>query len=370
MIPLLDLKQQYQSIRHEVEPAVLKVLASTEYVLGAEVQGFEEELAEYCGCSQAVAVNSGTAALELALRALGVGPGDEVITVPFTFVATVAAIENVGARPVLVDIDPETYTMDPDQVVQAITPRTRGVMPVHLYGQVADMDPLIALADSRGLEVIEDAAQAHGADYRGRQAGSLGAMGCFSFYPAKNLGACGEGGAITTNDPRLAQRLRMLRDWGQSRKYLHELKGGNYRMDAVQGAILRIKLRHLEAWTRARRERAARYDELLERAEVVRPKALGHNRHVYHLYCIQCEERDQLSAELEKRGIRTGIHYPTPVHLQPAYRNLGYDEGAFPVAEFVARRVLSLPLFPELALESVDFICQTIRSLRPKDVDQ
>ena len=366
MIPLLDLKQQYQSIRHEVEPAVLKVLESTEYVLGAEVRGFEADLAEYCGAGEAVAVNSGTAALELALRALGIGPGDEVITVPFTFVATVAAIENVGATPVLVDIAPDTYTLDPDRAAGAITSRTKALMPVHLYGQMADLDPLLSLTRERGLAVIEDAAQAHGAEYRGRRAGSVGTVGCFSFYPAKNLGACGEGGAVTTSDPSLAERVRMLRDWGQSRKYVHELKGGNYRMDAVQGAILRIKLRHLEAWTVARRERAARYDELLEGADVVKPQVWGHNRHVYHLYCIQCEERDRLRAELEQRGISTGIHYPTPVHLQPAYRNLGYEEGAFPVAESVARRVLTLPLFPELPLESVDYIGETIQALRPK----
>ena len=362
MIPFFDLTQQYQSIRHEVEPAVQRVLRSTQYVLGAEVSEFEREFAAFCRSSDAVAVNSGTAALELALRAAGVGPGDEVITVPFSFVATVAAIENVGARPVLIDVDPASYTMDPGRVGAAITSRTKALLPVHLYGQMSDLDPLITLAEARGLVLIEDAAQAHGAEYRGRRAGSVGKLGCFSFYPAKNLGACGEGGAVTTSHPVLAERVRRLRDWGQSRKYVHELKGGNYRMDALQAAILRIKLRHLEAWTEARRKRAARYDALLEGSDVVTPKAT--DRHVYHLYVVQSEQRDALKAGLERQGIQTGIHYPTPVRLQPAYRNLGYDAGAFPVAEAAARRVLSLPMFPELPLDSVSLVCETIRSLQ------
>lgn len=367
MIPLLDLQQQYRSIQAELEAAVLKALASTQYALGPEVVEFEKEFAAFCRCDDAIGVNSGSSALYLALRAAGVGPGDEVITVPFSFVATVAAIESAGARPVLVDIDPESYTMDPRQVAGAVTSRTKALLPVHLYGQAADMDPLVALARERGLVVIEDAAQAHGAEYKGRRAGSIGTLGCFSFYPAKNLGACGEGGAVTTSDPALARQIRMLRDWGQSSKYVHQLKGGNYRMDGLQGAVLRVKLAHLEAWNRARRERASRYDARLKDTDVVTPRVMEHCSHVYHLYCVQCDDRDGLREQLERQGIMTGVHYPTPVHLQPAYGNLGYGEGSFPVAEAVARRVVSLPLFPELSLESVDRVCEAIRSLRPRD---
>ena len=366
MIPLLDLKQQYRSIRRELEPAVLHALESTQYALGPEVIEFEKEFAEFCGTADAVGVNSGASALYLALRAAGVGPGDEVITVPFTFVATIAAIESAGARPVLVDIDPETFTMDSEQVSRAITSRTRALLPVHLYGQTADMDPLIALARQHGLIVIEDAAQAHGAEYRGRRAGSIGTMGCFSFYPAKNLGACGEGGAVTTSDPDLARQVRMLRDWGQATKYVHQLKGGNFRMDGVQGVILRVKLRHLAEWNRARRERASRYDEMLRETDLVIPSVRANCSHVYHLYSVQCSDRDGLREQLERQGIMTGIHYPVPVHLQPAYENLGYREGAFPVAESMARRVVSLPMFPELSLESVESVCAAVRRLRPR----
>ena len=366
MIPLLDLQQQYRAIRAELEPAVLKALASTQYALGPEVVEFEKEFAAFCSADDAIGVNSGASALYLALRAAGVGPGDEVITVPFTFVATIAAIESAGARPVLVDIDPATYTMDPDLVARAVTAKTKALLPVHLYGQTADMDPLLALARERGFVVIEDAAQAHGAEYRGRRAGSMGTMGCFSFYPAKNLGACGEGGAISTSDPALARQIRMLRDWGQSGKYVHLLKGGNYRMDGIQGAILRVKLAHLEAWNRARRERASRYDEGLQDADVVIPRVMEHCAHVYHLYSVQCDDRDGLREQLERQGIMTGIHYPTPVHLQPAYGTLGYGAGSFPVSEAVARRVVSLPLYPELPLESVDRVCDAMRGLRPR----
>ena len=367
MIPFLDLAQQYQAIRHEIEPAVMRVLQSTEYVLGAEVREFEREFAAFCQCQDAIAVNSGTAALELALRAAQVGAGDEVITVPFTFVATIAAIENVGARPVLVDVDPKTCTLNPDLVEAAVTAKTKALLPVHLYGQMADLDPLVAIAERRGLVLIEDAAQAHGAESQGRRAGSIGKLGCFSFYPAKNLGACGEGGAVTTNDPMLAERVRLLRDWGQSRKYVHDLKGGNHRMDAVQGAILRVKLRHLEAWNAARRELAERYNALLRDTPVVTPGLLAGNRHAYHLYVVHCDQRDPLRAALEAQGISTGIHYPTPVHLQPAYRNLGYARGDFPVSELAAGRVLSLPLFPELTLQQVEQVGSAVRELLGRD---
>ncbi len=364
MIPFFDLGPQYRSIREELDAAVLRALASTQYALGPPVDRFEARFAEFCGCGHAIGVNSGASALYLALLAAGVGPGDEVITVPFTFVATVAAIEWTGATPVLVDIDPETYTMAPESVAQAITSRTRVLLPVHLYGQCADMDPLLALARARRLMVIEDAAQAHGAEYQGCRAGSMGTMGCFSFYPAKNLGACGEGGAITTSDPSLAARLRALRDWGQVHRHVHAFKGGNFRMDGIQGAVLGVKLDHLEEWNNARRERAAWYDEGLREAAVTPPRQMSGRSHVYHLYVLACDDRDGLKQELQDRRIMTAIHYPTAVHLQPAYHNLGYGTGAFPVAESAARQVLSLPMFPELPEESIDRVCEAIRDLR------
>ena len=348
MIPYGDLQAQYRAIKSEIDAAILRVLESTQFILGDEVAAFEREFAAYCHAGESVAVNSGTSALHLALLACGVGRGDEVITVPFTFVATVAAVEYAGARPVLVDIDPVTYTMDPAKIEAAITPRTKVIMPVHLYGQSADMDPILEIARRRGLRVIEDAAQAHGADYRGRRCGSMGDIAAFSFYPGKNLGAYGEGGAITTSDPDLAKTIRVLRDWGQEKRYVHRLKGFNYRMDGIQGAILRVKLRHLERWTEARRSRAALYDRALRDAPVTTPVAHEWNRHVYHVYAVRVAERDQLHQTMTEQGVQTGIHYPIPVHLQPAYRDLGYNEGDLPVSEKVASEILSLPVFPEM----------------------
>jgi dTDP-4-amino-4,6-dideoxygalactose transaminase len=355
MIPFLDLKAQYASIKQEIDSAVLGVLASAQYVLGEEVSLFEQEFAAYCGTRHAVAVNTGTSALHLSLIALGIGPGDEVITVPFTFVATTSAICYTGARPVFVDVDPVTLTMDVAQLEAAITPRTRAIMPVHLYGQMAEMDTIMAIARHHGLPVIEDACQAHGARYQGRRAGSIGALGCFSFYPGKNLGACGEGGIAVTNSDEHARTLRMLRDWGQEARYHHVLKGFNYRMDGIQGAVLRVKLRHLERWTEARRAVAARYDASPRRDEGIElPVQANGRRHVYHIYAIRSRDRDALQRRLLMDGVQTGLHYPIPVHLQKAHADLGYGVGDFPVAEAAAREVLSLPIYPEMSASQVE----------------
>lgn len=347
-IPLLDLKAQYESIRREVDPAVLRVLGSGSYVQGGEVREFEHEFAAYCGAAHAVAVNSGTSALHLALLAAGIGPGDEVITVAHTFVATVAAILYAGAKPVLVDIEPETQTIDVERIEAAITPRTRAIIPVHLYGHPADMDAILRLARAHGLVVIEDAAQAHGARYRGRKVGSIGDLTCFSFYPSKNLGAFGEGGAVTTNRADYDRTLRMLRDWGCERKYHHQLKGFNHRLDEIQGAILRIKLRRLDEWNTARREHAALYTEALADTGIKLPSVKDWAEHVYYVYSIRTPARDDLLRWLKDRGIDAGIHYPIPVHLQEAYADLGYRKGDLPNAELAAEQVLSIPLYPEL----------------------
>ena len=360
-VPYLDLKAQYQSIKPEIDAAIARVLESCQFVLGPEVAAFEQDFAAYCGTTECIALNSGTSALHLALLAAGVGPGDEVVTVPFTFVASVAAVTYTGARPVLVDIDPRSFTMDPAAVQAAITPRTKAILPVHLYGQSADMDPIMEVARRHRLVVIEDAAQAHGARYKGRPVGSIGDMGCFSFYPGKNLGAYGEGGAVTTSNPEYARTIRMLRDWGQDRKYHHQLRGFNYRMEGFQGAILRVKLRHLERWTEARRKVVNLYNELLADSGVEAPAEMPWGRHVYHVYTLRADDRDGLQASLLAEGIQTGIHYPVPAHLQPAYADLGYGRGAFPHAETAAEQVLSLPLYPELSAQSVAEVAGAVK---------
>jgi dTDP-4-amino-4,6-dideoxygalactose transaminase len=361
-VPYLDLRAQYHSIKPEIDAAVARVLESTQYTLGDEVSAFEREFAAYCHASEAIAVNSGTSALHLALLASGVGPGDEVITVPFTFVATVSAIVYTGARPVLIDIEPDYYTMDPTRLESAITPRTKAIVPVHLYGHPADMDPILDIADRHRIPVIEDAAQAHGSDYKQRRCGSMGRLACFSFYPGKNLGAYGEGGAVVTGDATLAQRIRILRNWGEERRYEHAVKGFNYRMDGIQGAILRVKLRHLEAWTEARRDRAARYRQALADADVILPAERPNVRHVYHVLAVRVKARDECRARLADAGIQTGVHYPIPIHLQPAHSDLGYQAGAFPVSEAVASDVLSLPIFPELTDAQVDIVAEAVRT--------
>lgn len=362
MIPMLDLKAQYASLKPEIDAAVLGVLASAQYILGEEVAQLEREFAAYCGTRHAIAVNTGTSALHLALLALGIGPGDEVITVPFTFVATASAICYTGARPVFVDVDPTTLTMDPEKLAKAITARTKAIVPVHLYGQMADMDSIAEIAEDAGIPVIEDACQAHGAEYASRRAGSIGALGCFSFYPGKNLGACGEGGIVVTDDDAHAQTIRMLRDWGQEQRYHHTLKGFNYRMDGIQGAILRVKLRHLERWTEARRALARRYSDLLRSVPgVLEPKEVTGRRHVYHVYAIRTDDRDGLQRTLQAESIQTGLHYPIPVHLQKAHADLGHKPGDFPVSEAAARTVLSLPIYPEMTARQVDQVVAAIR---------
>ena len=361
MIPFLDLKAQYDSIQDEILAAVSAALASTQFVLGKEVAAFEEEFAAYSGGKFGIGVNSGTSALHLALLAAGVKPGDEVITVSCTFVATVAAIDYAGARPVFVDVDPLTHNMDPIQVEAAITERTRVIMPVHLHGQPADLDPILEIARRHRLLVIEDAAQAHAAEYQGRRVGSIGDLGCFSFYPGKNLGAYGEGGMVVTNNEEFAHTIRMLRDWGQERKYHHVLKGFNYRMEGIQGAILRVKLRHLDAWTEARRRHAARYNALLAGVAVQKPVEMPYAKHVYHVYAIRTPRRDVLQESLQARDIQTGIHYPIPVHLQKAYANFGYGPGDLPVTEQASNELLSLPMFAELADQQIEAVCAAVR---------
>ena len=362
MIPLLDLGAQYQQVGAELETAVLQVLRSGRYILGEPVAQFERDFADYCGTRHAVAVNSGTSALHLALLAAGIGRGDEVITTPFTFVATVAAILLAGARPVLVDVDPVTLTLDPAQVEAAISPATKAIIPVHIYGQMADMDPLMLLANRRGLVVIEDACQSHGAEYRGRRAGGLGLAGCFSFYPGKNLGACGEGGLLVTDSDAVATAARCLRDWGQKERYNHIAKGFNYRMDAIQGAALGVKLKYLEEWTEKRRRHARHYDQLLDGiGPIERPVEMRGRRHVYHVYAIRSRDRTMLQESLAAQGIQTGLHYPIPVHLQPAYADLGYRRGDFPVSELAAQQVLSLPMYPELTPAQIDTVAEAIK---------
>ncbi|MCI0486190.1 MAG: DegT/DnrJ/EryC1/StrS family aminotransferase [Blastocatellia bacterium] len=363
MIAFVDLKAQYLGIKSEIDAAVSGVLESTQFVLGKEVAAFEEEFAAYSGARLGVAVNSGTSALHLALLAAGVGPGDEVITVPFTFVATTAAICYTGARPVFVDIDPKSLTIDTGRIEGAITDRTKAIMPVHLYGQPADMDQVLEIARRHNLAVIEDAAQAHGAEYKGRRVGSMGDLSCFSFYPGKNLGAYGEGGMVVTNDPERARAIRMLRDWGQERKYHHVLKGYNFRMDGIQGAILRVKLRYLEEWTEARRAHARQYERLLADSNLQTPAEMPYARHVYHVYAVRTEERETLQRKLNESGIQTGIHYPIPVHLQEAYSDLGYGRGDFPCSERVADEVLSLPMYAELREADIETVARRMSDI-------
>lgn len=363
-VPFLDLGAQYNSIKEEVKEAMEPVLENTAFALGPAVEEFEENYASYCQTEHCVGVSSGTAALHLALHALDIGPGDEVITTPHTFVSTVWAISYVGATPVFVDIDPDTYTIDPKAVEDAITAQTKALMPVHLYGQPADMDPLLEIADDHGLSVVEDAAQAHGAEYEGRRAGSMGDIGCFSFYPGKNLGAYGEAGAVVTDDEGLSEKMAELRDHAQPEKYVHNDLGYNYRMDGLQGAVLNVKLKHLDEWTNARRAVAADYDERLAKIDGIKtPQEASYAKHVYHLYEIQLsskQRRDELQTYLDDQGIDSGLHYPIPVHMQEAYDHLGYRKGQFPKTEKAARCNLSLPMYPELEESQLEFVVAEI----------
>lgn len=348
-IPFLDLKAHHQAIRGEIDSAIREVIDTGAFAGGPFVERFEKEFAEFCGASHSVGVGSGTDALWFVLLGLGIGPGDEVITVPMTFMATTEAISFCGATPVLVDIDPKTYTMDPAKLEQAITPRTKAIIPVHLYGQMADMDPILEIANRHGLYVIEDACQAHGAEYKGRKAGSMGVAGCFSFYPGKNLGAFGEAGAVVTSDNNLMKAMQMLRDHGQERKYHHAVIGWNGRMDGIQGAVLRVKLKRLTEANRARRAHARFYNELLAGIPMVTlPSEAQGRTHVYHVFAVRVPNRDRVMKALSDRGVGCGVHYPVPIHLQPAYKSLGHKSGDFPVAEQCANEFLSLPMFPEL----------------------
>jgi dTDP-4-amino-4,6-dideoxygalactose transaminase len=363
VIPFVDLKAQYQGIKAEVNAAIQDVLDTCQFTLGSEVLAFEQEFAAYCQAKHGIGVNTGTSALHMALLAAGVGRGDEVITVPFTFVATVSAIDYTGATPVFVDINPQTFTMDAAKLEAAITEKTKAIIPVHLYGQCADMDPILEIAKRRGLVLIEDACQAHGAEYKGRRAGSMGDMGCFSFYPGKNLGAYGEAGMVVTDNPEYARTIRMLRDWGAEKKYHHVLKGYNFRMEGIQGAVLRVKLRYLEGWTEGRRTAAAHYDRLLAGGGIATPRAMAYNRHVYHIYAVRTAHRQSWQETLLAQGIQTGIHYPTPVHLLPAFADLGYSAGQFPHSEQAANEVLSLPMFPELTKAQCEEVARAIKNL-------
>ena len=344
MIPFSDLKLQYLSLKEEIDASIQRVLESGWFILGREVEAFEEEFTRYVGADYGVGVGSGTEALHLGLLACGVGPGDEVITVSHTAVATVAAIELTGARPVLVDIDPRSYTMDPAHMEASIGPATRAIVPVHLYGQTADLDPILSIARRHGLRVLEDAAQAHGAEYKGRKAGSSGDVGCFSFYPTKNLGAFGDGGLVATSDADLAERLKLLREYGWAERYVSSTKGTNSRLDEIQAAILRVKLKKLDEWNAIRREHAALYDQLLAGGPVVTPAEMEYGKHCYHIYAIRSTRREGLRQFLRQNGVGALVHYPVPVHLQEGYRDLGLGEGSLPVTEQVAAEVLTLPV--------------------------
>jgi dTDP-4-amino-4,6-dideoxygalactose transaminase len=365
-VPFVDLPLQYRQLKAEIDDAVLRVFGRCDFILGQEVAAFEKRFAEFVGARHCVGVASGTDALHLILRALDVGPGDEVVTVANTFIATAEAISYAGATPVLVDCMPDTYLIDPEAVRRALTPRTRAVIPVHLYGQPADVDALRAIARERGVAVIEDAAQAHGAAVRGgRRCGALADAAAFSFYPGKNLGAYGDGGAVTTDDAALAEQLRLLRNWGAVVKYEHEVQGFNSRLDTVQAAVLNVKLRHLEAWNARRARAAAWYGERLRDVPGVVPPAVAPwtERHVYHLYVVRVPGRDprELVARLADLGVQAGIHYPKPVHLQKAYATLNLPPGSLPVSERVCREVLSLPMFPEITEELVETVVDALR---------
>jgi dTDP-4-amino-4,6-dideoxygalactose transaminase len=363
-IPFLDLKAQNSALKQEILPIWAEILDSAAFIGGKYVEDFEQEFADLTHTTHCIALNSGTDALRFIFLALALNPGEEIITVPNTFIATTEAISQAGGRPVFVDIDPGTYTLDPKKIEAAITPKTKGIVPVHLYGQPADMDIITAVANKHNLWVVEDACQAHLAEYKGRTAGSLGRAAAFSFYPGKNLGACGDAGAVTTNDPDLAATITMLRDHGQIRKYYHAMEGYNGRCDALQAAALSVKLKHLPQWTEARRSHAQRYRELLQDIPgLTMPQTAPDNLSAYHLFVILLENRDFVMQELTKKGITTGLHYPLPLHRQEAYAHLHLPAGSFPVAEACAERLLSLPLYPELTDAQIVFVCDSIKEI-------
>lgn len=363
MIPFVDLKSEYALISEEVAPAIQRVLESGWFIFGEELEGFEKEFSQYIGTKYGVGVNSGSDALFLALKALGIGEGDEVITVSHTFISTVDAIGRNGAKPVFVDIDPDTYCIDVTKIEQAITDKTKAILPVHLYGYPVNMDPIMEIAQKHKLCVIEDSCQAHGAEYKGKKTGSIGTVGCFSFYPAKNLGAYGDGGMAATNDERLAEKLRMLRNYGQPTKYCHDFIGVNSRLDEIQAAILRVKLKYLDEWNERRRKIARLYNKFFEDSDVVTPIEKEYSNHVYHLYVIRHKDRDELQQYLLKNKIQTQVHYPIPVHKQKAYSDSGGD-AQLPVTEKICSEILSLPIYPSLKDKELEYIADTIKGLR------
>lgn len=367
-VPFVDLKAQFACIKQEIDQAIGQVLSRNDFILGRDVTLFEEEYAAFCEAKYAIGVDSGTSALELALRAFGVGPGDQVITVANTFIATTLAISYTGATPVLVDCDPQTNNLDVSKLEQAVTSRTKAVIPVHLYGQPADLDPILEIARRRGLTVLEDACQAHGARYKGKRVGALADAAAFSFYPGKNLGAYGDAGMITTNDPEIAEAIRRLRDYGQRGKYHHMIKGYNHRLDTVQAAVLRVKLRYLDSWNMSRRAHAKLYNQLLAGSDVITPSEPDYAESVHHLYVIRVQDRDGLQAYLKEKGISTGIHYPIPIHLQPAYAELPYRKGSFPITEKYAIEGLSLPMYAELTPDSIAYVANSIAEFEKRDV--
>ncbi len=365
-VPLLDLKAQYRSIRSEIDASVAEVFESQHFILGPKVKACEEAIAKYSQCAHAIGVSSGTDALLLALTAAGIGPGDEVITSPYTFFATAGSITRLGARPVFVDIEPETFNLDVSRIEAAVTKRTRALLPVHLYGQMADMDPIMAIARRHKLVVIEDACQSIGAEYKGRRAGSIGDYGCFSFFPSKNLGGAGDGGALTTQDKELAARLSILRVHGMEPKYFHEFIGGNFRLDALQAAVVAVKMRHLDDWTRQRQSNAARYDRLfaaagLEAAGVRLPRVVM-SRHVFNQYILRVPRRDELRAFLQQREIGVEVYYPLPLHLQKCFASLGHGQGDFPESERAARETLALPIYPELTDAQAEWVAGSLQA--------
>jgi dTDP-4-amino-4,6-dideoxygalactose transaminase len=360
-VPLIDLKMQHRTLKGELDQAIQGVMDRADFALGQDVARFEEEFADFCGARCAVGVDSGLSALELSLRALGVGPGDEVIVPANTFIATAAAATFADARPMLVDVDPITYNIDPEVIEAAITPRTRAIIPVHLYGLPAEMDAILDLAEKHDLLVVEDACQAHGATYKGRRVGSLGDTGAFSFYPTKNLGGCGDGGIVVTDDEEVAEQVRAMRNCGQREKYYHESAPFNHRLDTLQAAILRVKLRYVEDWLEARRRHAALYTELLADTDVITPVETPDSTHVYYVYVVRVPQRNKLRKYLwEEAGIGTGIHYPVPIHLQPFYADDGYQSGQFPVTEQLCGEILSLPMFPEMTEEQIAYVVARI----------
>ncbi len=364
IVPFVDLQIQYRQIKSKIDGAMARVLDNSAFILGREVEAFEEAFAEYVGAKFCVGLNSGTAAIQLAMTACGVGAGDEVIVPANSFFATAEGVSTAGAKPVFVDADPVSYAIDAAKIEATITTRTRAIMPVHLYGQAADLDSIFEIAARRDLLVIEDAAQAHGSLYKGRRVGAVGAAGCFSFYPGKNLGAYGEGGAVVTDDAEVARRVRLLRDHGSERKYRHEVVGYNFRLEGIQGAVLGVKLKHLDRWNDLRRAHAARYAELLGEVAtsgtLMLPREMPYARHIYHLYVVQVDGRDALQQALNAAGVQTGIHYPIPIHLQPAYATHGHSAGDFPETERQAGRVLSLPMFPELTDAQISYVAEQI----------